>query len=151
MDISLKDREKIAEALGVLLATSYTLSLQSHYFHWNVTGPRFQELHVLFEAHYTDLLAAVDEIAERIRALDFPAPGTYRQFADLSLIEEAVAVPSADEMVSVLERGHGAVVAACRQVLAVASAGADESTLALVSDRMRIHEKTAWILRSMAA
>jgi len=143
-----QDREKIAGGLKHLLADSYTLYLQTHNFHWNVTGPMFRELHLMFEEHYTELAQAVDDIAERIRTLGAPAPGTYRAFAELSSIEEVAEIPPAEDMVEILTRGHEQVVKTCRQVLKAAQAGDDESTIALVSDRMRVHEKTAWMLRA---
>ena len=146
--INSEDREKIAGGLKRLLADSYTLYLQTHNFHWNVTGPHFRELHLMFEEHYTELAVAVDDIAERVRALDVPAPGTYAEFARLSSIEEVEGVPDAGTMVDLLTRGHEQVVRTAREVLALAQAADDESTAALVSDRMRIHEKTAWMLRA---
>ncbi len=146
--IAQNDRINIAEGLKRLLADSYTLYLQTHNFHWNVTGPQFRELHLMFEEHYTELATAVDEIAERIRTLDVAAPGTYKAFAQLSSIDEVEGVPAADEMVDLLTKGHEQVVKTAREVLALAQAGEDESTAALVSDRMRIHEKTAWMLRA---
>jgi starvation-inducible DNA-binding protein len=147
--ISEQDRFTVAEGLKRLLSDSYTLYLQTHNFHWNVTGPQFRELHLMFEEHYTELATAVDEIAERIRTLDVPAPGTYRAFAELSNIEEVDGVPSANEMVAILTRGHEQVVKTCRDVLGPAQEAGDESTAALVSDRMRVHEKTAWMLRAL--
>lgn len=132
-----------------LLADSYTLYLQTHSFHWNVTGAQFRELHLMFEEHYTELATAVDDIAERIRTLDVAAPGTYRAFADLSSIKEVEGVPASKEMVSILTRGHEQVVKTCREVLVPAQEAGDESTAALVSDRMRVHEKTAWMLRAL--
>jgi len=153
MDIGISeaDRESIAEGLKALLADSYTLYLQTHNFHWNVTGPQFRELHLMFEEHYTELATAVDEIAERIRTLGVAAPGTYKAFAALSSIEEVEGVPDAKEMVKRLTTGHEQVVKTCRSVLAKAQEADDESTAALVSDRMRVHEKTAWMLRALAA
>lgn len=147
--INEKDRIRIAEGLKRLLADSYTLYLQTHNFHWNVTGPQFRELHLMFEEHYTELALAVDEVAERIRTLDVVAPGTYKAFAALSSIKEVEAVPASKEMVTILTQGHEQVVKTCREVLAPAQEAGDESTAALVSDRMRIHEKTAWMLRAM--
>ena len=147
--ISEQDRESIAGGLKHLLADSYTLYLQTHNFHWNVTGPQFRELHLMFEEHYTELAVAVDDIAERIRTLGVAAPGTYRAFAELSAVEEVDGVPEAGEMVSVLTRAHEQVVKTCRDVLRKAQEADDESTAALVSDRMRVHEKTAWMLRAM--
>ncbi len=146
--ISKEDRTQISDGLKRLLADSYTLYLQTHNFHWNVTGPLFRELHLMFEEHYTELAEAVDVIAERIRTLDVPAPGTYRALAELSSIEEVEGVPAAEEMVDLLTRGHEQVVRTAREVLAVAQQSQDESTASLVSDRMRIHEKTAWMLRA---
>ncbi|KAA0873965.1 Dps family protein [Nitrincola tapanii] len=145
--ISKSDREKIAEGLKHLLADTYTLYLQTHNFHWNVTGPQFRELHLMFEEHYNELALAVDDIAERIRTLDVAAPGTYKEFARLSKIEEVEGVPSAKEMVDLLTHGHETVVKTCRDVMKIAQGADDESTTALVSDRMRVHEKTAWMLR----
>ena len=149
--ISKTDREAIAEHLKRLLADSYTLYLQTHNFHWNVTGPMFPQLHLMFEEHYTELAVAVDDIAERIRSLDIAAPGTYKAFAELSSIEEVDGVPSAEEMVQLLTRGHEQVVKTCRAALSVAQEADDESSAALISDRMRIHEKTAWMLRALIA
>jgi starvation-inducible DNA-binding protein len=147
--INEQDRINIAEGLKRLLADSYTLYLQTHNFHWNVTGPQFRELHLMFEEHYTELALAVDEIAERIRTLDVAAPGTYKAFASLSSIKEVEGIPEAKEMISILTQGHEQVVKTCREVLAPAQAAGDESTAALVSDRMRVHEKTAWMLRAL--
>jgi starvation-inducible DNA-binding protein len=147
--INEQDRIAIAEGLKRLLADSYTLYLQTHNFHWNVTGPRFRDLHLMFEEHYTELAVAVDDIAERIRTLDVAAPGTYKAFAELSSIEETGGVPAAGDMVEILTRSHEQVVKTCREVLAPAQQAGDESTVALVSDRMRVHEKTAWMLRAL--
>jgi starvation-inducible DNA-binding protein len=151
IDIGIKesDRTLIAEGLKRLLADSYTLYLQTHNFHWNVTGPQFRDLHLMFEEQYTELALAVDEIAERIRALDVHAPGTYKEFVNLSSIKEVEGVPEGREMVDILTDGHEKVVKACRKVLKVAQEADDESTASLASDRMRIHEKTAWMLRSL--
>ena len=147
--IQQKDRASVAEALKHLLADSYSLYLQTHNFHWNVIGPQFIELHTMFEQQYTELALAVDEIAERIRTLGHPAPGTYSQFSQLSSIEEVVEVPNAPEMIMILKENHERVVRTCREVLHLAQQAFDESTVALVSDRMRVHEKTAWMLRAM--
>ena len=144
-----QDRINIASGLKRLLADSYTMYLQTHNFHWNVTGPQFRELHLMFEEQYTELATAVDEIAERIRTLGVAAPGTYKTFAELSSIREVEGVPSATQMIKILTQGHEQVVKTCREVLALAQKADDESTAALVSDRMRIHEKTAWMLRAM--
>jgi len=146
--IAKEDRIEITDGLKRLLADSYTLYLQTHNFHWNVTGPQFRELHLMFEEHYTELAVAVDDIAERIRTLDVPAPGTYKALAGLSSIEEVEGVPAAAQMVDLLTKGHEQVVKTCREVLAVAQKADDESTASLVSDRMRLHEKTAWMLRA---
>ena len=147
--ISPEHRAEIAQGLKHLLADSYTLYLLTHNFHWNVTGPQFRELHLLFEEHYTELAVAVDDIAERIRTLGVAAPGTYKQFAELSSIAEVDGVPSAPDMVEILTASHEQVIRTCRDVLKKAQAGNDESSVALISDRMRIHEKTAWMLRAM--
>jgi starvation-inducible DNA-binding protein len=147
--IAEQDRVQIAGGLKRLLADSYTLYLQSHNFHWNVSGPQFRELHLMFEEHYTELATAVDEIAERILTLGTPAPGTYKALAELSALEEVEGVPKAENMVKILLTGHERVVKTCREALQAAQAGGDESSAALISDRMRIHEKTAWMLRSL--
>ncbi len=147
--INKQDRTKVAESLKHLLADSYTLYLQTHNFHWNVSGPRFRDLHLMFEEHYTELATAVDEIAERIRTLGVAAPGTYKAFAKLSSIQEVEGVPDAKEMVKILNESHEQVVKTCREALKLAEDAEDESTAALVSDRMVIHEKTAWMLRMM--
>jgi starvation-inducible DNA-binding protein len=143
-----KDRSKIAEGLKKLLADSYTLYLQTHNFHWNVTGLRFRELHLMFEDQYTELAIAVDDIAERIRTLGIAAPGTYKEFSRLSSIHEVDGVPNATEMIAVLTVGHETIIKTARDVLKVAHQLDDESTVSLVSDRMRIHEKTSWVLRA---
>ncbi|MEM9623492.1 MAG: Dps family protein [Pseudomonadota bacterium] len=148
--ISHEHRIEVAQGLKHLLADSYTLYLLTHNFHWNVTGPQFRELHLLFEEHYTELAVAVDDIAERIRTLGVVAPGTYQQFAALSSVEEVEDVPPAAQMVALLTNAHERVVRTCREVLQKAQAADDESSVALISDRMRIHEKTAWMLRSLA-
>lgn len=147
--INKKDRTDIAQGLKRLLADSYTLYLQTHNFHWNVTGPQFRELHLMFEEHYTELATAVDDIAERIRTLDVVAPGTYKAFAKLSAIKEVEDVPAATEMVKILTRGHEQVVKTCREALSLAQEANDESSASLISDRMRVHEKTAWMLRAL--
>ncbi len=147
--ISTEDRKAIGEGLSHLLADSYTLYLQTHNFHWNVKGPRFHDLHVMFEAQYTELAEAVDEIAERILALGVSAPGTYKAFEKLTSIETIEGVPSAEEMIKALTNSHETVVRTCRTVLKQAQDADDESTASLVGDRMRVHEKTAWMLRSM--
>lgn len=149
IDIGINEGSRIAIADGLkrLLADSYTLYLQTHYFHWNVTGPQFRDLHLMFEEQYTELAVAVDDIAERIRSLDVIAPGTYKEFARLTSIREVEEVPVAAVMVDLLTAGHEQVIRTCREVLKLAQEAADESTASLASDRMRIHEKTAWMLR----
>jgi starvation-inducible DNA-binding protein len=147
--INEQDRLNIAEGLKRLLADSYTLYLQTHNFHWNVEGPQFRELHLMFEEHYTELAVAVDDIAERIRTLGVVAPGTYKALASLSSITEVEEVPEATEMVSILTSSHEQVVKTSREALKLAQDADDESSAALISDRMRIHEKTAWMLRAM--
>ncbi len=147
--ISDQDREKIAQSLSRLLADSYTLYLLTHNFHWNVTGPQFRTLHLMFEEQYTELATAVDDIAERIRTLGYPAPGTYREFAKLTSIQEPEGVPSATDMIRQLITGNEIVVQTCREALPLAQEANDESTASLISDRMSVHEKTAWMLRSM--
>lgn len=144
-----QNRAAIAQGLKHLLADSYTLYLQTHNFHWNVTGPQFRELHLMFEEHYTELAIAVDEIAERIRTLGFFAPGTYNQFAKLSAIEEVEGIPSPIDMIKTLLDSHEIVVRTCRNAIKAAQAADDESSAALIGDRMRVHEKTAWMLRAM--
>ena len=146
--ISKKDRELVATHLKVLLADSYTLYLQTHNFHWNITGPSFIQLHTLFEEHYTELAVAVDDVAERIRSLGVHAPGTYKEFSELSSINEVSGTPEAQEMVAILTANHEQLVRTCRTALSVAQEADDESSAALISDRMRVHEKTAWMLRS---
>lgn len=147
--ISEQDRKAIADGLSRVLADTYTLYLKTHNFHWNVTGPMFQTLHLMFEQQYTELAAAVDEIAERIRALGFPAPGTYSQFADLSSIEETSGVPDATEMIRLLVQGQETVARTARSVFPVVDQASDEPTADLLTQRMQVHEKTAWMLRSL--
>ena len=146
--ISKADRELVATQLKSLLADSYTLYLQTHNFHWNITGPSFIQLHTLFEEHYTELAVAVDDVAERIRSLGVHAPGTYKEFSELSSINEVLGTPEAQEMVAILTANHEQLVRTCRTALSVAQDADDESSAALISDRMRVHEKTAWMLRS---
>jgi starvation-inducible DNA-binding protein len=143
------DRTEIAAGLSRLLADSYTLYLQTHNFHWNVTGPMFQMLHVMFETHYTELAMAVDIIAERIRSLGMPAPGTYADFARLSSIKEVSGVPKAKEMIQLLVLGHEAVVRTARSIFPVVEKAADEASADLLTQRIQLHEKTAWMLRSL--
>ena len=147
--ISEAQRKEIAAGLSRLLADSYTLYLKTHNFHWNVTGPMFQTLHLMFETHYTELATAVDVIAERIRALDVYAPGSYKQFASLTSIKEADTVPDATEMIRQLISGHESVVKTARSIFPVAEEASDEPTCDLLTQRMQLHEKTAWMLRSL--
>ena len=147
--ISEADRKKIADGLGHLLADTYTLYLMTHNFHWNVQGPMFNTLHNLFMTQYTELWTALDEIAERIRALDFPAPGTYSAFSKLTSIQEVEGVPTAEEMIAYLTKGHEAVAKTARSIFAVVEKGGDESSADLLTQRLTMHEKTAWMLRSL--
>ncbi|MCZ4304074.1 DNA starvation/stationary phase protection protein [Zoogloeaceae bacterium G21618-S1] len=149
--ISKKDRTAIAHGLSRLLADSYTLYLTTHNFHWNVTGPMFNTLHQMFEVQYTELALAVDAIAERIRALGEPAPGTYSAFAELTRLEEPQGVPSAEEMIRQLVKGQEAVIRTAREIMPVVDEADDEPTADLLTQRMQVHEKTAWMLRSMLA
>jgi starvation-inducible DNA-binding protein len=149
--ISDTDRKKIAEGLSRLLADTYTLYLKTHNFHWNVTGPMFNTLHLMFETQYNELALAVDAIAERIRALGVAAPGSYKEFAQLSSIPEADGVPTAEEMIRQLVAGQEAVVRTARAIFPATEAASDEPTADLLTQRMQIHEKTAWMLRSMLA
>lgn len=153
MDIGIqeKDRKEIAQGLSRLLADSYTLYLQTHNYHWNVTGPQFQTLHLMFEQQYTELALAVDMIAERIRALGFPAPGTYAEFIELSSIRESRGVPNATQMIQNLVQGQEAVVRTARTIFPVVDRVNDEPTADLLTQRMSVHEKTAWMLRSLLA
>jgi starvation-inducible DNA-binding protein len=147
--ISKEDREEIVAGLSKLLADTYTLYLKTHNFHWNVTGPMFQTLHLMFETQYNELALAVDLIAERIRTLGAPAPGSYREFASLSSIREAEGVPIATEMIRQLVEGQEAVVRTARAAFAAVDRASDEPTADLLTQRMQIHEKTAWMLRSL--
>lgn len=142
-------RQEIASGLSRVLADTYTLYLKTHNFHWNVTGPMFQTLHLMFETHYNELALAVDLVAERIRALGFPAPGTYRQFAQLSSIKEEDGIPKAQEMIRLLVEGHETVARTARQVFKIAESVSDQPTCDLLTQRMQVHEKTAWMLRSL--
>ncbi len=151
IDTGLKDgaRRSIADGLSRLLADEYTLYLKTHNFHWNVTGPMFNTLHLMFETHYNESALAVDEVAERIRALGVKAPGTYSQFARLSSIEETEGTPEAMEMVRLLVKGHEACVKTSREVFPHADEVNDAATADLLTRRMMAHEKTAWMLRSL--
>ena len=147
--ISEEHRAAIAQGLSRLLADTYTLYLTTHNFHWNVTGPMFQTLHVMFETHYTEMAIAVDSIAERIRSLGLPAPGTYGEFIKLSSIKEVDGVPKAKEMIQLLVHGHESVVRTARSVYPVVEKAADEASADLLTQRIQLHEKTAWMLRSL--
>jgi starvation-inducible DNA-binding protein len=149
--INRENREAIAAGLSSLLADSYTLYLKTHNYHWNVTGPQFNTLHQMFEQQYTELAAAVDEIAERIRALGVKAPGSYREYAALTRIEEGDGEESAEEMIRQLAVGQETVVRTAREAFPAADAANDEPTADLLTQRMQIHEKNAWMLRSMLA
>ncbi len=149
LGINEQDRVKIAAGLSRLLADSYTLYLKTHNFHWNVKGPLFNTLHLMFEEHYTELATAVDEIAERIRALGVRAPGSYKEFAELTSITEAEGDEPAEEMIRQLVTGQETVVRTAREVFPAADAANDEPTADLLTQRMQIHEKNAWMLRSM--
>ncbi len=151
MDIGInqQDRKEIADGLSRLLADTYTLYLKTHNFHWNVTGPMFQTLHLMFETQYTELALAVDLIAERIRALGYPAPGTYGDYSKLSSIKEEPGVPKAEEMIRLLVSGQESVVRTARSIFPAAEKASDEPTADLLTQRMQIHEKTAWMLRSL--
>jgi starvation-inducible DNA-binding protein len=145
------DRERLAEGLNKLLADTYVLYLKTHNFHWNVTGPHFHALHLAFEQQYTELALAVDEIAERIRALGFPAPGTFREFERLASIEEPHGVPTAQEMVRLLLDDQAVVGRRARILLPLAEQADDVATNDLLARRIQVHEKTAWMLRSQLA
>ena len=147
--IDARDREKVAHALSRLLADTYGLYLKTHNFHWNVEGPMFNTLHQMFMVHYTELWNALDEIAERIRSLGYPAPGSYKAFARLSSIEDAEGVPEAMAMVRELVKGHEAVARTARAAFAPAEKAGDESSADLLTQRLQAHEKTAWMLRSL--
>jgi starvation-inducible DNA-binding protein len=148
--ISESDRTAITDGLGKLLADTYTLYLTTHNFHWNVTGPMFNTLHAMFMTQYTELWNAVDPIAERIRSLGFPAPGSYAQFGKLSSIPDAPATPpKAMQMVATLVEGHEAVARTARAVFPLADKAGDEPTADLLTQRLTVHEQTAWMLRSL--
>src|SRR3990172_7319320 len=153
MDINIgiadADREKISQGLERLLADTYTLYLKTHNYHWNVTGPMFNTLHLMFEAQYTELATAVDLIAERIRALGFPAPGTYKDYSRLSSIAEVDGVPSAEEMIADLVKGQEAVVRTARAAFPTVERASDEASADQLTQRMQLHEKNAWMLRSL--
>ena len=147
--ITTKERKRIADGLAKVLADTYTLYLKTHNFHWNVTGPMFNTLHLMFEAQYNELALAVDLVAERIRALGFPAPGSYSVYAKLSSIAEAEGVPAAEDMIAQLVKGHEAVARTARGVFRAAEKASDQPTADLLTQRMQVHEKTAWMLRAL--
>ncbi len=147
--ISSSDNWKVAEGLSRLLADTYTLYLKTHNYHWNVTGPMFQTLHLMFEGQYNELALAVDVIAERIRALGYPAPGSYLEFEELSTIHIDKGVPNATQMIAQLVKGQQAVVLTARKVFPLAEKAADQVSMDLLTQRMQVHEKTAWMLRSL--
>lgn len=149
--ISEKDRKKIADGLSHLLADTYTLYLKTHNFHWNVTGPMFNTLHLMFETQYNELALAVDLVAERIRALGFPAPGSYSAYAKLSTVKEASSVPDAEEMIRILAKDQEAVARTARNVFPLAEKANDQPTADLITQRLQVHEKTAWMLRAMVS
>ena len=151
IDIGIKetDRKAIADGLSRLLADTYTLYLKTHNFHWNVTGPMFQTLHLMFETQYNELALAVDLIAERIRALGYPAPGSYADYAKLSSIKDAKGVPAATKKIAELVAGQEAVARTARSIFPIAEKANDEPTADLLTQRLQIHEKTAWMLRSL--
>ncbi len=149
--ISQEDRARIVEGLSRVLADTYTLYLKTHNFHWNVVGPKFRTLHLMFEEQYNEMWIALDALAERIRALDAPAPGTYAEFARLTAIAETVGVPDADTMTRVLLDGHETVCRTMRGQLAALDAANDQPSLDLLTQRLEVHEKTAWMLRSLLA
>ena len=143
-----KPNERTVEELCRLLADSYTLYLKTHNFHWNVTGPMFTTLHTLFETQYSELALAVDEIAERIRTLGAPAPGTYVEFAQLTAVKEAKGVPAAQQMVRLLTADQATVSAAAQRVVEASQAAGDEASADLGIRRLQVHQKNAWMLRS---
>ena len=142
-------RHEIVNGLSRLLADTYTLYLKTHNFHWNVTGPMFNTLHLMFETQYTELALAVDLIAERIRALGFPAPATYSQYAQLTSIPEPTGVPNANEMIQQLTNDQETVTRTARSIFLIADEANDEPTGDLLTQRMQLHEKNAWMLRSL--
>ena len=151
MDIGISeaDRKKIAEALSALLADSYTLYLMTHNFHWNVTGPQFNSLHTMFMNQYTEQWNALDIIAERIRSLGFPAPGTYKEFVKLASIKEVEGVPKANDMIRHLVAAQEATARTARKLFPVVDEANDQPTADVLTQRIDVHEKTAWMLRSL--
>lgn len=153
MDINIgidaKSREQLANGLSKVLADTYTLYLKTHNFHWNVTGPMFQTLHLMFEVQYNELWLAADAVAERVRTLGFPAPGTYKEFVALASIKEDDGLPKAEDMIRRLVEGHETVARTARSVFKLAEQADDQSTCDLLTQRLQVHEKTAWMLRSL--
>lgn len=151
MDIGISEinRKAVADGLSKLLADSYTLYLKTHNFHWNVEGPMFQTLHLMFMGQYTEMWNALDLIAERIRALGHYAPGTYSEFISLSSIKESKSVPKANKMIEELIQGHEAVIKTTRAIFDSAEKAKDQTTMDVLTQRLDIHEKTAWMLRSL--
>ncbi len=151
MDIGISDadRKKVAQGLSALLVDSYTLYLMTHNFHWNVTGPQFNSLHIMFMAQYTEQWNALDLIAERIRALGFPAPGTYKEFVKLASIKEVEGVPRANDMIRHLVAAQEATARTARKLFPVVDAANDQPTADVLTQRIDVHEKTAWMLRSL--
>lgn len=151
MDIGISDadRQKIAAGLSALLADSYTLYLMTHNFHWNVTGPQFNSLHNMFMTQYTEQWNALDIIAERIRALGYPAPGTYKEFVKLASIEEVEGVPKATDMIRHLVAAQETTARTARKLFPMVDAANDQPTADVLTQRIDVHEKTAWMLRSL--
>ena len=149
--ISASERAAISKGLSTLLADSYTLYLMTHNFHWNVTGPMFNTLHLMFMEQYTEQWNALDLIAERIRALGHPAPGTYKEFADLASVKEPAGVPKATDMIRLLVAAQEGTARTARQLLPLVSKANDQPTSDLLTQRLQVHEKTAWMLRSLLA
>ena len=147
--ISDKDRKEVALGLSKLLADTYSLYLKTHSFHWNVEGPMFQTLHVMFMAHYTEMWNALDVIAERIRALGHYAPNGYSDMAKLTTIKESKSVPKANKMIEEAIQGHEAVIKTTRSIFEAAEKAKDQTTMDVLTQRLDIHEKTAWMLRSL--
>jgi len=147
--IAKQDREAVAAQLSQLLADTYSLYLKTHSFHWNITGPQFNSLHTMFETQYNELWLAADEVAERIRTLDVFAPGSYSQFGKLTSIKEEPGVPEWKDMVGQLVEGHEIAAHTARQAIKAADQVGDEGTADLVTGRLKEHEKTAWMLRSL--
>lgn len=147
--ISDADRKEVAHGLSKLLADTYTLYLKTHNFHWNVEGPMFQTLHIMFMGQYTEMWNALDIIAERIRALGHYAPGSYSEFIKLSSIKESKSVPKANKMIEEALQGHESVIKTTRSIFDAAEKANDQSTMDVLTQRLDIHEKTAWMLRSL--